>query len=71
MMDMTQKIKIILNIKKMTIKDLAQVMDKEPHYLYNKLNRGNLSENDLHAIAEALDCDYDGIFTLSDIGKQI
>ena len=64
MMDMTQKIKIILNIKKMTIKDLAQVMNKEPHYLY-------LSENDLHAIAEALDCDYDGIFTLRDTGKQI
>lgn len=39
--------------------------------LYNKLDRDNLSERELRAIADALNCDYDGIFTFRDTGKQI
>ena len=39
--------------------------------LYGKLDRDNLSENELRAIAHALDCDYDGVFTFRENGKQI
>jgi len=38
---------------------------------YNKLKKDNLTEKELHRIADALDCDYDGIFTFRDTGKQI
>ena len=52
---MTLKIKMILLERNMTIKQLSD----------------NLSERELRAIADALNCDYDGIFTFRDTGKQI
>lgn len=39
--------------------------------VYNKLKRDNLTEKELHEIAGILNCDYDGIFTFRDTGKQV
>ena len=55
----------------MTIKELAEKIGTNGNNLSNKLSRDNFSEKELSEIAEALDCDYDGIFTLRDSGKTI
>lgn len=70
-MGMTKKIKIILLEKNMTIKELAERIGTNGNNLSNKLSRDNFSEKELREIAEALDCDYDGIFTLRDSGKTV
>ena len=70
-MGMALKIKIILLERKMTLKGLAEKLGTTGNSLGNKLSRDNLSEKDLREIANALDCDYDGIFTMKDTGKQV
>ena len=70
-MSMALKIKMILLEKDMTIKQLSEKLGYKGNNLYNKLDRDNLSEKELHAIAKALNCSYDGIFTDLDTGKQI
>ncbi len=70
-MSMTLKIKMILLERNMTIKQLSEKLGYKGNNLYNKLDRDNLSERELRAIADALNCDYDGIFTFRDTGKQI
>lgn len=70
-MSMAKKIKTILIERDMTIKDLSKKMGYSGTYLYNKLNRDKLTEQECKAIADALNCNYDGIFTFRDTGKQI
>ena len=70
-MGMAIKIKTILWERKMTIKELAEKIGTNGNNLSNKLSRDNFSEKELQQIAEALDCDYDGIFTMHDTGKKI
>ncbi len=70
-MGMALKIKMILLEKDMTIKQLSDKLGYKGSNLYNKLDRDNLCEKELRAIANALDCDYDGIFTFRDTGKKI
>ncbi len=70
-MGMALKIRTILLERKMTIKELAEKVGTSGNNLSSKLLRDNLSEKDLRDIAEALNCDYDGIFTFRDTGKQI
>lgn len=55
----------------MTIKELAEKVGTSGNNLSSKLLRDNLSEKELRDIAEALNCDYDGIFTFRDTGKRI
>jgi len=68
---MSIKIKTILLERHMTIKQLSENLGYKGNNLYNKLNRDNMNEKELRAIADALNCDYDGIFTMRDTGKQI
>lgn len=68
---MARKIKVILIEKDMTIKELSEKLGYKGSCLYNKLNRDNLNEKELREIANALNCDYDGIFTMRDSKKQI
>ena len=70
-MGMAIKIRIILLERNMTIKDLAEKIGTTGNNLSNKLARDNLSEKELHIIADALNCDYDGIFTFKDTGKHV
>ena len=70
-MGMSLKIRILLLEKKMTVKELAEKIGTNGNNLSNKLSRDNFSEKELHEIATALDCDYDGIFTMKDTGKKI
>ena len=70
-MSMALKIKTILLERGMNIKELAEQIGTTGNNLSNKLSRDNLSEKDLREIADALNCDYDGIFTFRDTGKQV
>lgn len=70
-MGMAKKIRTILLERDMTIKELAEKIGTNGNNLSNKLSCDNFSEKELRDIAEALDCDYDGIFTLRDGGKVV
>ncbi len=70
-MGMALKIRTILLERNMTIKELAGKIGTTGNNLSNKLSRDNLSERELHDTANALNCDYDGIFTFRDTGKQV
>lgn len=70
-MGMALKIKTILLERGMTIKELAGKINISGNNLSNKLSRDNFSEKELHDIANALGCEYDGIFTFRDTGKKI
>lgn len=68
---MALKIRTILLERGMTIKELAEKTGTTGNNLSNKLSRDNFSEKELRAIADVLNCSYDGIFTFKDTGKQI
>ena len=70
-MSMALKIKMILLERNMTIKQLSENLGYKGSNLYNKLDRDNLSEKEVRAIADALDYDYDGVVTYRETGKQI
>ncbi len=70
-MSMSKKIKAVLLDRDMTIRELSDKLDYKGSYLYNKLSRDRLTEAELKKIADAMNCDYDGIFTYRDTGKQI
>ncbi len=70
-MGMALKIRTISLERNMNIKQLAEKIGTSGNNLSNKLIRDNLSEKDLHKIADALNCDYDGIFTFRDTGKKV
>jgi len=68
-MGMTEKVKILLIKKGMTASQLAEKMDTSQPNLSKKLRKDNLTENDLHKIAEALEVKYEGFFFLNDGDK--
>lgn len=70
-MGMSEKIKIVLVKRKMTITALAESLGTTRSNLSGKLSRDNFSENELREIAEALNCEVDIIFTLKDTGETV
>lgn len=72
-MSMAVKVRMLLAAREMTIADLADRLEPKTtrQNVTNKLNRDNLTENDLQQIAKACDAKFEGIFTLNDTGKQI
>ena len=63
---MGEKIRILLKRKKMTIAELAKAIEISSQNLSNKLSRDNFSEQELHQIAGALGCRYEGFFIFED-----
>lgn len=70
-MSMAKKIKMIAMERNMTIRELSNKLGYNGSYLYNKLHRDRFTEKELKAIAAALDCEYEGIFTFNDTGRQL
>ena len=66
---MAEKIRILLRRKKMTITDLADILDTSRQNLNNKLNRDNFTEKELQQIAKVLQCDFEGFFIFEDGSK--
>ena len=70
-MGMALKIRTILLEQHMSIKELSEKLGYHGANLYNKLNRDNFSEEGgCRDIADALNCDFDGIFDLSGYWKK-
>lgn len=61
-LSMGEKIRILLKRKKMTISELAIAIGTSNQNLSNKLVRDNFSEQELHKVAEAFGCHFEGFF---------
>ena len=68
---MSEKIKILLVKRKKTVTQLAEAINTSSQNLSNKLRQDKFRENELQDIAKALDCDYEGEFTLRDTGDKV
>lgn len=68
---MSEKIKILLVKRKMTVTQLAKELGTSSQNLSNKLRQDNFRENELKEIAKALDCSFSITFTLNDTGEEI
>ena len=55
----------------MTVSDLAGKINTSRQNLTNKLSRNNFSEKELRMLAEAMNCDFELLFTLRDTGEII
>lgn len=70
-MSMTEKIRIALIRRNMSLKDLAQKLGCTSQNLSGKFRRDNFSEKELEEIAAALDCHFDGRFLRNDNDEEI
>lgn len=70
-LSVSEKIKIILGRRNMTISDLAKNLNTSRQNLTNKFARNNFSEKELQQIAEAMNCSVNVIFTLTDTDETI
>lgn len=70
-LSMSEKIKIVLGRRNMTLGDLAEKTGQTRQNLSNKMSRDNFTEKELRKIADALDCSYFAGFTLNDTGEDI
>jgi len=70
-MGLATKVKMLLVVRNMSTKDLAEKLGTTSQNITAKLRRDNLSENDLHEIANACDATFEGTFTLNDTDKEI
>lgn len=70
-LSVSEKIKIILGRRNMTVSDLAKKLNTSRQNLTNKFSRSNFSEKELRQIAEAMGCSVDVLFTLNDTEETI
>lgn len=66
-----EKVKVVLKRRKMTIADLATMLDTSRQNLTNKLSRDNFQEKEMIEIAQKLDCSYQGQLIMNDTGEEI
>ncbi|OGO77715.1 MAG: transcriptional regulator [Clostridiales bacterium GWB2_37_7] len=66
---MGEKLRILIKRKKVTISELATLIETSNQNLSNKLTRDNFSEKELQQIAEALGCKFEGFFIFDDGDK--
>lgn len=67
----SEKIRIILKRRNMSVTTLAEKIDTTRQNLTNKLARDNFTETDLKDIAQALDCSFGSSFKFNDTGEEI
>ena len=70
-MGMSLKIRTILLERKITIRELSNKIGEKGSNLYNKLERDNLTENDLKKIAEALNCRCEIAYYDNETGNKL
>ena len=66
----TEKIKLLMVKRKMTGVDLAEKLGVTSQAIYAKFRKDRYPDDELVRIAEALDCDFEGIFTMRDTGEK-
>ncbi|MDO4460348.1 MAG: helix-turn-helix domain-containing protein [Clostridia bacterium] len=69
-MSMSEKIRIALIKKGMSLTEFSEKIDSSPQNLSAKLRRDNFSEKEIALMAEAIDCDYQIILTDRKTGEQ-
>lgn len=67
----SEKIRILLIKRKMTMSELADKIETTPQNLSNKLSRDNFKEKEMQIIAGALACKLDVVFTLEKTGEKV
>lgn len=65
-LSVSEKIKIILKRKGLTLANLADLTNQSRQNLSNKINRNNFSEKEIAEIAKVLNVEYECKFTLED-----
>lgn len=70
-LSVSEKIKIILGRRNMTVSDLAKKLNTSRQNLTNKFARNNFREKELQEIAEAMDCSVNVLFKLNDTEETI
>ena len=70
-MSMSEKIRIALVKRKISVTELANSLNTSQSNLSNKLKRDNFSEKELNQIADILNCDFKGIFVMRDTKEEI
>ena len=72
-----EQVKIVLSRKGMTIKELAEQIEERTgkkmsrQNLTQRLGRDNFQEQDIKAIADALNCDYEAYLVMRDSGEKV
>lgn len=67
---MSQKIKLVLVKRNMTGKDLADALGCSSQNIYARLKKDNWNEEQLHKIADILNCDLEIGFRLRDTNEH-
>lgn len=67
----SEKIRILLIKRKMTMSELADKMETTPQNLNNKLSRDNFTEKEMKTMSGALGCKLDITFTMDETGEQL
>lgn len=67
----SEKIKVILKRRGMTMGDLADKTAQTRQNLSNKMSRDNFSEKEIKEIASALNCEYEAYFVMRDTGDKV
>ena len=69
-LSVAEKVRVIMNRQKISMTDLATKTGQTRQNLSNKMGRGNFTEKDIAAIAEAMGCTVSITFTLPD-GSEV
>lgn len=67
----SEKVKVILKRRGMTMGELAEKTGQTRQNLSNKMSRDNFPEKEIREIAAALECDYETSFVMRDTGEKI
>ena len=67
----SEKIKVVLKRRGLTMGDLAERTGQTRQNLSNKMTRDNFSEKEIIQIANALDCEYEAYFVMRDTGDKV
>ena len=68
---MSEKIKVVLKRRGMTMGELAEKTGQTRQNLSNKMTRDNFPEKELRQIAEALDCELESYLVMEDTGERV
>lgn len=68
---MTEKIRILMIKKNISVKELASRLGCTSQNLSGKFRRDNFSEKELQEIASAMDCSFEGRFVRNDTREEI
>ena len=68
---MSEKIKVVLKRRGMTMGELAEKTGQTRQNLSNKMTRDNFPEKELREIANALDCDLEINLVMRDTNEKV